>query len=105
MHKMMDKVQAAALDMVMDYVLKDPAHNLSKLAEWADTFDQKGTHASQINAVRTVAADPENNWNRFVVNLCNEVDHLLGPAHHLHSVFCVRKIRKLVGGSPYLFGP
>lgn len=75
MHKMMDKVQAAALDMVMDYVLKDPAHNLSKLAEWADTFDQKGTHASQINAVRTVAADPENNWNRFVVNLCNEVDH------------------------------
>lgn len=74
MYKMIDKVQATALDMAMDYVLKDPAYNLSKLAEWADRFDKKGTHTNQISAVRAVAADPENNWNRFVVKLCNEID-------------------------------
>lgn len=75
MHKMMDKVQAAALDMAMDYVLKDPARNLSKLVEWAGKFDKNEMYTSQIDAVRTVAADSENNWNHFVVKLCNEVDH------------------------------
>ena len=75
MHKMMDKVQAAALDMAMDYVLKDPARNLSKLVEWVGKFDKNEMYTSQIDAVRTVAADSDNNWNRFVVKLCNEVDH------------------------------
>lgn len=75
MSKMLDKVQAAALDVAMNYVLKDPARNFSKLVDWAEWFDVSGEHAGQIAAVRSVAADPENNWNRFVVKLCDEVDH------------------------------
>ncbi len=75
MSKMLDKVQTTALDMVVDYVLKDPASNFIRLVEWADRFDVKGEYTSQISAVRPVAADPENNWNKFVVKLCNEVDH------------------------------
>ena len=75
MSKMLDKVQAAVLDQVMDYVLKDPARNFSKLVDWAERFDIRGEFAGQIGAVRPVASDPENNWNKFVVRLCQEVDH------------------------------
>ena len=68
-------IQAAALDLAMDYVLKDPAHNFGKLVDWVEHFDIKGEHASQIAAARPVAADPDNNWNQFIVKLCEEVDH------------------------------
>ena len=75
MSKMLDKVQAVGLDVAMDYVLKDPARNFNKLLDWAERFDVKGLHAGQIAAIRPVAADPGNNWNRYVVKLCEEVDH------------------------------
>ena len=61
MNRMLDKVQAAALDLAMDYVLKDPARNFTKLVDWVERFDIKGEHASQLAAVRPVAEDPNNN--------------------------------------------
>lgn len=75
MHTMISKAQNAALNMAMDYVLKDPAHNFSRLVDWVERFDKDGDHASQIAAVRPAAEDPENNWNRFIVKLCAEIDH------------------------------
>ena len=71
----MNTAQTAALNAAMDYALKDPARNLSKLLDWFERFDLSGEHANQIAAVRPVAQDPDNNWNRFVVKLCEEVDH------------------------------
>ncbi|SBW10457.1 Coenzyme PQQ biosynthesis protein E [uncultured Eubacteriales bacterium] len=73
--KLLDKVQAGALDLALDYTLKDPRKNFSKLVDWAERFDVSGEHASQIATVRPIAADPENTWNKFVVKLCEEVDH------------------------------
>lgn len=70
-----DKVQDMALEAALNYVLKDPSRNLSKLVEWAERFDVGGTYAAQIVAVREPAMDPENVWNKFVVKLCDEVDH------------------------------
>ena len=75
MNTVMDKVQAAALDAAMDYVLQDPARNLVKLLDLAERIDRAGEHAHQIAAVRQAACDPGNNWNRFVVRLCEEIDH------------------------------
>ena len=70
-----DKVQDIVLEAALNYVLKDPSRNLSKLVEWAERFDVGGDSAAQIAAVGSVAKDPENVWNRFVVKLCDEVDH------------------------------
>lgn len=70
-----DKVQDIALEAALNYVLKDPSRNLSRLVEWAERFDVGGTYAAQIAAVREPAMDPENVWNKFVVKLCDEVDH------------------------------
>lgn len=75
MSKMLDKVQAAALEMAMNYVLKDPAHNMHRIINMVEMLDVTGEHTTQIATVRPLAEDPENNWNKFVVKLCEEVDH------------------------------
>ena len=75
MNKMFNKVQSAALDAAMDYALKDPAKNLSKLVDWGERFDGKHAFAQQISVLRPIAEDPDNTWNRFVVKLCEEIDH------------------------------
>ena len=75
MNKMFNKVQSAALDAAMDYALKDPAKNLSKLVDWGERFDGKHAFAQQISVLRPIAEDPDNTWNRCVVKLCEEIDH------------------------------
>ena len=75
MSDLMTKAQGAALELAMNYVLKDPAHNLSRLLDVAEKLDVAVERAGQLSAVRSPAADPENNWNRFVVKLCEEIDH------------------------------
>ena len=75
MNKFVDKMQEGALEIAMNYALKNPAQNLSKLIEWADLFDISGNASSQLNAVRSISSDPNNVWNKFVVSLCEEVDN------------------------------
>ena len=75
MGRFTDKVQESALDIAMNYVLKNPGKNLATLIDWVERFDINGTISAQTNAVRPIASDPDNVWNRFVVNLCNDVDH------------------------------
>ncbi|WP_455137612.1 hypothetical protein [Thermophilibacter sp.] len=72
---LIDKAQGAALDLAVSYVLKDPARNLSRLLDVAERLDVAHEHAHQIAAARPAASDPDNNWNKFVVRLCDEVDH------------------------------
>lgn len=75
MSNLRDKAQGAALELAMNYVLKDPARNLPRLVDALEKLDVNGEHAHQLAVVRPMAADPENNWNRFVVRLCEEIDH------------------------------
>lgn len=75
MNKIMDRIQASALDIALDYTLKSPEKNFSKLVDWAERFDIGGEYASAINVVRSIASDHENVWNKFVIDLCDEVDH------------------------------
>ena len=70
-----DKTQELVLDLAMSYALKDPAHNLSRLVDAAALLDVANEHTSQINIVRPVADDPDNNWNKFIVKLGQEIDH------------------------------
>lgn len=75
MNSLLDKAQGTALELAMNYVLKDPAHNLSRLVDVVEKFDVAQEHSGQLKVVRPMAADPENNWNQFVVKLCEEIDH------------------------------
>ena len=75
MNSLFSKAQGAALEMAMNYVLKDPARNLSRLVDVVETLDVAKEHAGQLAVVRPLAEDPGNNWNKFVVKLCEEIDH------------------------------
>lgn len=75
MNGLFTTAQNVVLEAAMDYVLKDPARNLSRLVDTLEKLDRKGEHANQIAVVRPLAEDPESNWNRFVVKLCREIDH------------------------------
>ena len=74
MNSLLNKVQSAALDLAMDYVLKDPAHNITRLLDVVETLDISGEHAGQLQTVRPMAENPDNTWNKFVVRLCHEID-------------------------------
>lgn len=71
----LSKTQDAALDLAMNYALKDPSHNLVRLVNVAEMVDITKEYAGAIRAVRPIAEDPNNNWNQFVVKLCQEIDH------------------------------
>ena len=75
MSKFINKIQAGALELAMDYVLIKPSENISKLIEWVERFDISGVVKNQVEAVRPIAEDPNNVWNKFIVKLCDEVDH------------------------------
>lgn len=70
-----DKAQGAALDLAMNYVLKDPACNLSHLLDVVEALDIANEHVRQLQVVRPIAEDPDNPWNQFVVKLCQKIDH------------------------------
>ena len=74
MNSLLNKVQSAALDLAMGYVLKDPAHNITRLLDVVETLDVTGERAGQLQTVRPMAEDPDNTWNKFVVRLCDEID-------------------------------
>lgn len=74
MNSLLNKVQSAALDLAMGYVMKDPAHNITRLLDVVETLDINGEHAGQLQTVRPMAENPDNTWNKFVVRLCDEID-------------------------------
>ena len=68
-------IQDTALEFVMNYMLKDPARNMGRLLDWAEKFDRDGEYAPIIEAIRPAVGDTGNNWNKFVVKICEEVDY------------------------------
>lgn len=47
MNNLFTRTQAMALDLAMNYVLKDPAHNLTRLLDLVETLDIRKEHAGQ----------------------------------------------------------
>ena len=52
MSNLFTTVQGLALDAAVSYVLKDPAHNFSRLLDVAEMLDVADEHAGQLEAVR-----------------------------------------------------
>ena len=68
------KARNALLDIALDYVLKDPEHNLASLVNVAETLDGTGAFSSHIATIRPAVSDPDNVWHRFVMDLCRDID-------------------------------
>ncbi|HPF86666.1 MAG TPA: radical SAM protein [Candidatus Limiplasma sp.] len=75
MSKLKEAIQTLALDLAVSSVLRSPVKNFPRLVNWFEKFDKQGDYAHIIRGVRPIASDPDNNWNQYVINLCNDIDH------------------------------
>lgn len=69
-----EKAQAFAVKKALEYLDKDPETNLPKLIDWFEKFDVKGTLKKQVNIIRPVVSDPDNNWHKLVFSLWEDID-------------------------------
>ncbi|MDR0876142.1 MAG: radical SAM protein [Clostridiales Family XIII bacterium] len=70
----MNLIKKKTIDLLMNYMSKDPIKNLPKMIDLAESIDKKGQHAPQINTMRKLLLDPESVWGKYAVNLFEEVD-------------------------------
>lgn len=69
-----EKAQVFAVKKALEYMDKDPISNIPKLLEWLETFDVKGTLKPQINMVRPIVENPDNNWYKLIMSLWKDID-------------------------------
>jgi len=72
--KLKEKAQIMAMKKAFEYMDKDPAGNIPKLLEWLDAFDVKNTLEKEINTVRTIVNNPDNNWYKLIMSLWQDID-------------------------------
>ena len=65
---------AIAVKKALEYLDKDPETNLPKLIDWFEKFDVKGTLKQQVDIIRPVVSDPDNNWHKLVLSLWEDID-------------------------------
>ena len=69
-----EKAQIFAIKKAFEYMEKSPGENIPKLVDWLDKFDVKNTLKQQIEAVKQVVGNPENNWYKLIMSLWTDID-------------------------------
>lgn len=69
-----EKAQIFAIKKALEYMDKDPATNIPKLVDLMDKFDVKGTLKKEIEVVRQIVNDPDNNWYKLILSLWQDID-------------------------------
>ena len=77
----MNLIKKKTVDLLLDYMAKDPIKNLPKMIDLAETLDRKNMHSGQIKVFRETIINPDSVWSIFVQKLFAEVDHA-----------CIRKL-------------
>lgn len=67
-------LQAIGLRKAYDYIDRDPQNNLPKIADFLGRFVPSGTLNGQIDEIRRVLSDPENNWYKYILSLWEDID-------------------------------
>lgn len=62
------------LDVALSYLDKDVEKNLPKLIEWAEKIDVQGSVKVQLDVIKRIASDPDNNWYKFALNIWRNID-------------------------------
>jgi len=62
------------LDVALSYLDKDVEKNLPKLIEWAERIDVHGSVKVQLDVIKRIASDPDNNWYKFALNIWRNID-------------------------------
>ncbi|MDR3305869.1 MAG: radical SAM protein [Clostridiales Family XIII bacterium] len=70
----MNLIKKKTVDLLLDYMSKDPIKHLPKMIDLAETLDRKNMHAAQIAMFRKTIINPDSIWSTFVQKLFDEVD-------------------------------
>lgn len=68
------KLQTFAVKQALEYLDKDPEKNLPKLLNWVEKVDVSQGITNQLEAVKPMLTDPENNWYKLVMSLWTDID-------------------------------
>lgn len=71
---MKTQLQSMGVKLALSYLDKDPEKNLLKLFNWVERFDRQGIIRPQMEGVRPVLTDTENNWNQFIRSFWTDAD-------------------------------
>lgn len=67
--------EIAALRKVYNWLDQDPANRLPKLGEYIDSYIPAGsTLGGQLEAIKSVLGDSENNWFQLIFSIFTEID-------------------------------
>lgn len=69
-----DSAKRFGFNRVYDYLDKDPRANLPKIMELVDKITPGDMMKTQRAAFRRVLADPDNNWNKMIMSLWDDID-------------------------------
>ena len=67
-------IGSTGLKLAYAYLNSNPEKNVPKLMDWMDRFDKKETMKGQLNAVRKVIEDKDNNWYKLILSMWTDVD-------------------------------
>ena len=67
-------LQAAGLRKAYEYIDRDPQNHLPKVVDFIDQFVPPGTLDAQLEVIKQVVGDPENNWHKYVMDLWTDID-------------------------------
>lgn len=69
-----ENMETLATKTALGYLDKDPEKNLPKLVDWFEKFDRKGTLKTEIEAIRSIIGDKDNNWYKLIMSLWTDID-------------------------------
>lgn len=68
-----NKIASAIVLHELDHVRKDPRKNFPQLVRRAKRLDRSGLHASNLADIEKISADKDNNWNRLIFSILDEI--------------------------------
>lgn len=69
-----DSAKRYGLNKVYEYLEKDPRTNMPKVMDFVDKVTPGDVMKSQRDTFRRVIADPDNNWNKMICSLWDDID-------------------------------
>lgn len=75
---MNEKISSAGLKLAYAYLDSNPEKNIPKLMNWVERFDKHssiiGQRQGQLQAIRKVIEDKDNNWYRLILSVWDDLD-------------------------------
>ena len=89
-----EKISNFLMNRAMDYISGDPETNMPKLLGWIDALGIESFEL-QSKAIHEVLDDSDNNWYKFIMDVCHDVDKEV-----LKSIFQNLMLKAAIIGNP-----